>query len=209
MRDHSALGLRQRTGGAAVEIRSRQQAHALQEGNAFPRRPLCLLPVVQHGLELLAIHLHPVAFQAHQTIVGGQHLLPLVRREDFAVEREFDLEIHHGIESQAGALVADADAQLRARRLARLPPVGNAHHHPAGFEGRDVLQKPVRVARAPGQRLKDRAGIDQGLEPGTFLGGFLYRQQQVEQGVALARAGEFLQRAAQGPVLHGGLLRHA
>ena len=190
-------------------MHTRQQAHTFQKGNPLPtlrHAALHFLPMRQHGVELGLIDFNPPSFQPHQTGTCRHHLGHFRLGQGFVSQRIRETKVEQRTHAKASGILPNVDLHLWPCRMARLPPVGNAHHNAAGLKMGNVLQKLVGVQRCPGAWLVNCARFEQSGKPGAVLRRFMHGQQKLQQGATVFAASVFLQGPPQGQVLHFGLL---
>ncbi len=188
---------------------SGKEPHAIIERKAtLAGVALDLLPVVERFSQLFAVDFDPLPFECDQAANGLEKLFELGLGERLAVERHVHGKIEQGIHAERSALAGiDRDVDRGPRRAARFPPVGDPDDQAALLEDRNVLQEPIRLARAPGQGMIDFARVDHLLDERAALGRALDRHQEREERGPVFRPGVFLQSLAQGLVLHATLGR--
>ncbi len=158
--------------------------------------------------EFFAVDFDPLALERDQAANGLEELFELGLGKRLAVERHVDREIEQGVDTERGPLAGvDLDVDHRPGRAARFPPVGHPDNQAALLEDRDVLQEPIRLAWAPSQGMIDFARLDHLLDERAALGRALDRHQERKERGPVFRPGVFLQRLAQGLMLHATLGR--
>ena len=104
--------------------------------------------MLHHLLQLVPVHLHPLAFEQDQSAGRLQDRLQFRFRQGFALQRQLHLEIQQAVRAQRFSLgFADSHRHLRPRRPARLPPIRYPNHQSTLLEKRDVLQERKRLRR--------------------------------------------------------------
>src|SRR5208337_1929288 len=126
---------------------------------------LDLLPVFQCLRQLFAVDLDPLPLDGHETANRLEEPLELGLGERLTLERHVHGEIEQVADTQRTLFAGvDLDIDHRTRRVARFPPVRYPDDQAALLEDRDVLKKPVRLARSPGKRMIDLARLDHLLD---------------------------------------------
>ena len=126
-------------------------------------------PVPQRLLKLLTIGLDPFAAQENQALTRFEQLPAFGVGERLAVEGQFDLKIEELVEAErADGALANVDVNLRPRRFAGRPPIGNSDDDPALLDAGRLDQKAMRLTNRPCLRREELFAFEQFAGPGPL-----------------------------------------
>jgi hypothetical protein len=189
-------GVRNRAAG--VGRRARQHAHRVGERDAVAGGVLHRAPVTEHLLEPRAVELDPTSLDRNQPVGRGEQLADLAVAQWLTVDHEIHGEVEQRIEPDARRrFAADRHLHRRPPGGARLPPIRDAHDHARRLERRHVTQEPMRLGRAPRERMKHAAAVHELAQKRAVARRGLHRPQQRKQRRFVARARVLLERLAQ------------
>lgn len=120
---------------ACIEGGACRQAHGLGKRQALAGADvLDVGETLQHALELLGVHLDPVAAQELQAIAALEQGLYFGLCEWVVTQGDAHVEVEQGVHAQhRGLLAANAGADLGACGAACGPVAGGAHHNACGL----------------------------------------------------------------------------